>query len=250
MHPNPNSILDESQFPEYKSFEEYEQVYDQFPEMESAAVDEELPPLEDVNSTIDSYCNQFDAHPLSQDQTTVSIPELDQLTKGVTDSALKSNLAYPEHNSPASLELLSCIRSKFKHLPKASIDETVPESAGKLSTVEIIELAAEKFIKFSTQRVSGYTMFTHPYGSSAFTSLSIDETREVELVFQLLTAADKVCRKQFDIACKFITRCGWVASDSGSPVERLVFYFCEALKKRIGEETGVPFATKREKLVS
>ncbi|CAH1425941.1 unnamed protein product [Lactuca virosa] len=208
----PNSILDETQFLEYNPLEgyDYEQVDNQFPapEIENQAVDEELLPLEDVSNTI----NQFDARRLSvqvqdldnHDQAPFLKLEFDQLTKGVSNSKLKSKSAYPDLNSPASLQLLSCSRSKFKRLP----DETVPDCAGKLSTVEIIELAAEKFIKFSTQQVNGYTMFTHPYGSSAFTSLSIDETREVELVFQLLTAAEN---------------------------------------KRIGKEIGIPFATKLEK---
>ncbi|KAL4588792.1 hypothetical protein LXL04_001687 [Taraxacum kok-saghyz] len=256
----PNSILEETQFLEYKPFEGYEQMYNRFtaPEMENLAVDEELPPLEDVNTTINIYCNQFDTHQLSvhvhdldnHDQTSFSVPEFDQLTKGITNSKLKSKSAYPELSSPASLELQSCYRSKFKSLPEAYIEKDVPEFGKNLSAVEIIKLAAEKFIKFSTQQVNGYTMFTHPYGSSAFTSLSIDETREVELVYQLLTAAEKVGRKQFDIVSKFIARCGRVACDSGSPVERLVFYFCEALQKRIGKEIGVHVATKRERKVT
>ncbi|XP_076923111.1 DELLA protein RGL2-like [Bidens hawaiensis] len=90
-------------------------------------------------------------------------------------------------------------------------------------------------------------MFTHPYGSSAFTPLSIDEIREVELVYQLLTAAERVGRKQFEIGSKFIARCGWVASDDGTPVERLVYYLCEALQHRIGKETGIPVPTKLKK---
>ncbi|KAI3803665.1 hypothetical protein L1987_31824 [Smallanthus sonchifolius] len=116
-----------------------------------------------------------------------------------------------------------------------------------LSTEEIIKLGADKFINFSTQRTDGYTMFTHPYGSSAFTSLSIDEMREVE-VFQLLTAAENVDRKQFEIATKYLTQCGWVASNGGTPVQRLAYYLCEALKKRIGKETGIPVPIKLEKL--
>ncbi|KAL8248472.1 hypothetical protein R6Q59_005340 [Mikania micrantha] len=92
-------------------------------------------------------------------------------------------------------------RSEFKLLKQDSTDETVPDCSETLSTAEIIKLAAEKFINFSTQRSNGYTMFMHPYGSSVFTRISIDEIREVELVFQLLTVAEKVGRKQFEIAC-------------------------------------------------
>nr|GEW37449.1 hypothetical protein [Tanacetum cinerariifolium] len=91
-------------------------------------------------------------------------------------------------------------------------------------------------------------MFTHPYGSLAFTSLSVDETKEVELVFQLLTAAEKVGRNQYETGSKFLTRCGWVASDSGTPVEQVVYYLCEALQKRISKESGIPVPIKLGKL--
>ncbi|KAJ0744606.1 putative transcription factor GRAS family [Helianthus annuus] len=119
-----------------------------------------------------------------------------------------------------------------------------------LSTEEIIKMAAEMFITFSTQEIDGCTVLTHPYGYSAFTSLTIDEMREVDLVFQLLIAAEKVGWKQFETASKFLTRCGWVASDCGTAVERLVYYLCEALQKRIENETGIPGPVKLEKLVS
>lgn len=255
MYPifNPN----EAQIQEFNPFEEYQEVEErhQFPphQIENMAAGEKLPPLEDVSHTMSNYRNRLNVQPFSvqlqnleenHDRTPNSIPEFN-------DSNSKAKPAYPELNSPAALELLSGYRSRFKRLEdQTSINETTPaDCTGKeLSTVEIIELAAEKFIKFSTQRVNGYTMFTHPYGSSAFTSLSIDNTREVELIFQLLTAAEKVGRRQFDTASKFLARCGWVTSDDGSPVERLAYYLCEALQKRIGKETGIAVPMKLKKL--
>lgn len=119
---------------------------------------------------------------------------------------------------------------------------------GNLSTEEIIKLAAEEFIKFSTRTM---TMFTHPYRSSMFRMrLTMEEIREKELIYQLLNAADEVGRKQYENASKYLTRCGWMANDGGTPVERLVYYLCEALHKRIQKETGIPTPTKLEKLVS
>ncbi|KAK1417462.1 hypothetical protein QVD17_26589 [Tagetes erecta] len=110
-----------------------------------------------------------------------------------------------------------------------------------LSTEEIIKLAAEEFIKFSTQRML--------MSSSVFMMrLTMQEMREKELVYQLLNAADEVGRKQYENATKYLTRCGWVANDGGTPVERLVYYLCEALHKRIEKETGIHAPTKLEKL--
>ncbi|KAI3716092.1 hypothetical protein L6452_23171 [Arctium lappa] len=255
MYPAFNA--NKTQIQEFNPFEGYQQEEDHhhFPphEIDNTAAGENLPPLEDVShTTTRNYRNRSGA----PSSFSIGVQDLEEThdhkesIKKISNSSSKTHPTYPELNSPAAMELLSGYRIRFKHLEdQDSIDETTLDCAGKeLSTVEIIELAAEKFIKFSTQQVNGYTMFTHPYRSSAFTSLSIDDTREVELIFQLLTAAEKVGRRQFDIASKFLARCGWVTSDDGSPVERLAFYLCEALQKRIGKETGIAVPMKLKKL--
>ncbi|XP_021986496.2 DELLA protein RGL1 [Helianthus annuus] len=218
-------------------------------------VDHNLPPLVDADHNIiniNHYNNPFDTHPLSlqaleSQNIQDHIPQFDESTDSKSNSNAKSKSVNTVLSSTTSLELLSRYRSKFISSKEVSIDEVGTDSVGTLSTVEIINLAAEKFISFSANKANGYTMFTHPYGSSAFTRLSMDEIREVELVFQLLTAAEKVGKKQFEIASKFLVRCGWVASDDGSPVERLVFHLCDALQERIGKETGMPAPKKPKK---
>ncbi|KAK1417460.1 hypothetical protein QVD17_26587 [Tagetes erecta] len=226
----PSFYIDHTQFPDFNPFTDYDDQHP-FPPPDFDTIGEHLPPLEDVDHTINHYNNHF--HNQS----------INLISKTKSTSA-----AFSEPTTGSSLELLTRYRSKLKFLRDEATEETEPDCAVTLSTVEIIKLAAEKFINFSTQKTTGYTMFTHPYGSSAFTRLSIDEIREVELVFQLLTAAERVGRKQFEIAGKFLTRCGWVANDSGTPVERLVFYLCDALQTRIGKETGRPVPVKPKKL--
>nr|XP_043626004.1 DELLA protein RGL1-like [Erigeron canadensis] len=218
----PNFIFDKTKLPIFNPIHHVDGHNYHFPPPEIfTSGNEQLPPLEDNSPVLVHANQQFEHHDLNTSLRPV----------------------YPERYH----ELLSSYQSKLKRFKDiiAIVDdekETEIESDGKLSTVDIIELAAEKFIKFSTQKVNsnGYmTMFTNPYGSSLFSGLSIDDNREVELVFQLLTAAERVDRKQFEIASKFLARCGCVASDDGTPVERLVFYLCEALQKRIGKETGI-----------
>ncbi|XP_076949081.1 DELLA protein RGL1-like [Bidens hawaiensis] len=213
----PNFAFDQTDFNPFLEYDDHHH----FP---PPVVNEQLPPLVDVN--------QFD-----------HTPQFNESTKLLSNS--NSNSKHFDNNtSTTSLELLTRYRSKNKIPTEVQTDETVTECVGTLSTVEIIKLAAEKFINFSTQKSDGYTMFTHPYGSSVFTRLSIDELREVELVYQLLRAAERVGRKQFEIGSKFIARCGWAASDDGTPVECLVYYLCEALQHRIGKETGIPVPMK------
>ncbi|CAN4112799.1 unnamed protein product [Withania somnifera] len=66
----------------------------------------------------------------------------------------------------------------------------------------------------------------------------MEETRDVQLVHLLLAAAEEVNNQQFHLARKLISRCIWVASDSGNPVQRLSFYFAKALEERIDRSTG------------
>ncbi|XP_071689000.1 DELLA protein RGL1-like [Rutidosis leptorrhynchoides] len=227
----PKFLINHTKFSAFNPFELYDNVHDDhqhFPQPEIDNFTPDLPSLQDVNHN-QIQLQEFENHdPIN--------------CSSLSKSKSKSTFA-----PPGSLELISNYQSKFKRLRDDSVDDTKFKSHESLSTVEIIKLAAEKFIKFSTQRVDGYTMFTHPYGSSAFTSLSVDETRDVELVFQLLTAAEKVGRKHFELATKYLLQCGLVASDESSPIERLVYYLSEALHKRISNETGIHVPTKREK---
>ncbi|KAK6120127.1 hypothetical protein DH2020_046129 [Rehmannia glutinosa] len=110
----------------------------------------------------------------------------------------------------------------------------------KLSTGEILMVAAERFIQFSTNKVDGISMFIHPYGyGSSLSGLFMDDARDVELVHLLLASAEYVGTQQFDLATKLISRCLLMASrDCGTPVQRVAFYFAEALQEKINRDSG------------
>ncbi|KAL3517366.1 hypothetical protein ACH5RR_019955 [Cinchona calisaya] len=150
--------------------------------------------------------------------------------------------------SLATLELLSNYSKGLKNIARQenSISNTTDDippsnyqtqSSRKLSLAEIMRLAGERYIQFSTQRIDGVSALIHPYGS-AVADLSLAETADVELLQLLLIAAECVGHRQFDVASSLITRCRWIASDSGNPAQRIVFYFAEALQNRIDIETG------------
>ncbi|KAG8370602.1 hypothetical protein BUALT_Bualt13G0000500 [Buddleja alternifolia] len=111
-------------------------------------------------------------------------------------------------------------------------------SEPKLSMEEMLRVGGERFIQFSTNRVDGISMFIHPYSASSLSGLSADDARDVELVHLLLSAAETVGTQQYDVATKLISRCLWTASDSGTPVQRVAFYFAEALQDKINRESG------------
>lgn len=80
----------------------------------------------------------------------------------------------------------------------------------KLSTEEILRIAGERYIQYSTHKVDGLSMFIHPYASS-LTGLSIEQTKDMELVHLLLAAAEEVDQQQFHLASQSIARCLWKA---------------------------------------
>ncbi|KAK1354331.1 DELLA protein RGL1 [Heracleum sosnowskyi] len=110
-------------------------------------------------------------------------------------------------------------------------------TCNRLTTEEIMRVAGERFIHFSTKKHERITSFTHPHGS-ALSRLSLEDTRMVDLAYLLLTSAEKVGNKQFDAADKLLMHCEGKISESGHPVERITCYFSKALRERITAQIG------------
>ncbi|KAM5550808.1 DELLA protein RGL1 [Rosa sericea] len=147
--------------------------------------------------------------------------------------------------SVAGLDLLNNYGSRFKRLNGERIVEPNPYPAYtemkscKLSTEEIMRVAGARFIRTASQVSPSDipSMLSHPFELS-FAGLSNEDSRDVELVEFLLASAEKVGYQQYERASKLLDLCERLCSDRGNPVERVVFYFCEALRDKIDRETG------------
>lgn len=60
-------------------------------------------------------------------------------------------------------------------------------------------------------------------------------SKEVRLVQNLLSCAESIAEKQHERAVGFLKVCGEMSSAAGTPIQRLAFYFSEALRLKIGE---------------
>ncbi|XVE73443.1 hypothetical protein DITRI_Ditri11bG0118200 [Diplodiscus trichospermus] len=147
----------------------------------------------------------------------------------------------------SSLELLSNYGNGLKKLKlgksRGCGDETKARAPKKLSTEEIMRVAGARYVQFSDQRYDDFSMVMHPFGH-ALSGLSDYETKDVELVHLLLAAAEKVGYEQFERASRLLSRCEWIASERANPVQRIVYYFAEALRERIDKATGRRIITK------
>ncbi|GMI69475.1 hypothetical protein HRI_000616800 [Hibiscus trionum] len=142
----------------------------------------------------------------------------------------------------SSLELLSNYGKSFKKLRSSNIGNNGDNKGNervrkKLSAEEIMRVTGARYLQFSDMRYDDFSMVMHPFGH-ALSGLSDDETKDVELVHLLLTAAEKVGYEQFERASRLLSRCEWIASEQANPVQRIVYYFAEALRERIDKATG------------
>ncbi|XP_047979146.1 scarecrow-like protein 3 [Salvia hispanica] len=60
----------------------------------------------------------------------------------------------------------------------------------------------------------------------------------VRLIQSLLSCAEKVSDNQYERALKFLKECDSESSSTGTPIQRLAFYFSRALFEKIANETG------------
>ncbi|KAL3725282.1 hypothetical protein ACJRO7_030311 [Eucalyptus globulus] len=149
-------------------------------------------------------------------------------------------------SSKASLELLSnywTVLKKSKRDQPREPNSEVPVSQPKLSTEEIMRVAGTRYIQFQDQRDNYFSLLTHPYGPT-FSGLSEEDLKEVELAQLLLAAAEKVGDQQFDCASRLLSYCELLASKRVSPAQRIVLHFVEALRDRMGKETGRSISMK------
>ncbi|XP_038722231.1 DELLA protein RGL1-like isoform X2 [Tripterygium wilfordii] len=146
---------------------------------------------------------------------------------------------YPQ--SLASLQLLTSHGRGFKRLNGGRIIEPssesicMKESIHRLSTVEIMKVAGQRFIQSFSEKVDVVPLLNNPFDIS-FSGISKEEMEDVELVDILLAAAEKVCCQEFELAIKFLSRCDRLSSINGNPVQRVAYYFSEALREKIDQE--------------
>ncbi|KAH0664639.1 hypothetical protein KY285_025845 [Solanum tuberosum] len=209
--------------------------------------DKQVQSLEDQQQSISDHWTQSDdSSNMDLPLQPIQIQTTPEASNGIQPQEPRLDNFHGEKTnsiSLASLELLNNCGRLFKKPSEENLsnvllsNEARVSNISKLSTEEILRVAGERYIQYSTQRVDGLSMFIHPYASS-LSGLSIEQTKDMELVHLLLAAAEEVDQQQFHLASQSIAHCLWKASATGNPIQRLCFYFGEALQERIDRELG------------
>ncbi|GMJ02109.1 hypothetical protein HRI_003880100 [Hibiscus trionum] len=113
-----------------------------------------------------------------------------------------------------------------------TVSDAPDDQDRNFSTEEIMRIAGEMFIKSCGQTVDGISMIDHPFNVS-FSGLSDRETNDVKLVVLLLAAAEKIGYQQYESASRLLKQCDYMSSKTGNPVQRVVYYFTDALREKI-----------------
>ncbi|KAL0457486.1 UNVERIFIED_CONTAM: Scarecrow-like protein 4 [Sesamum latifolium] len=198
----------------------------------SAQIYQQQQQFADFGSTLNHLC-----HDVTHKDSSCA----DELRRTARVESQKSELIEPEEKRAdlfpsASFEILNKYRSrcrrlngKYMNIPR--YDAECKVSCG-MSVETIIQFAAEKFIQSDERSV-----LSHPYPSSVLCHFE-EDSGGVQLVQNLLACADKVGEKQYERARNLLLECDRMSSPGGTPVQRLVFYFTEALYEKIDRETG------------
>ncbi|PIN25478.1 hypothetical protein CDL12_01767 [Handroanthus impetiginosus] len=128
------------------------------------------------------------------------------------------------------------LRKHKRKCPKLDENKAIVSSQNSiiptLSTEAIIELAAENFIQSASKSSKELSVLNHPYSSS-----TLSHSKDVQLIVNLLSCAEKVDKEQYDRAVKLLDECYKMSSPIGSTIQRLAFYFIEALYEKVGRVT-------------
>lgn len=152
-----------------------------------------------------------------------------------------------ENALPSSLKLLNNFQNRFRRLTgekvnaapscSSSHDESREMnccSSTRLWINEVLQLAAHKFIENSSH---GDSELNNLFPNSCW-GLHGEDYKDVELLLHLLASAERVGQKKFDSAKDFLSMCDKLSSKNGNLVQRLVYYFSEALRDKVDWQTG------------
>ncbi|XP_060200450.1 GRAS family protein RAM1-like [Lycium barbarum] len=107
-----------------------------------------------------------------------------------------------------------------------------------LSTTTIMKIAKEQLLHYTSQNYDAYSIIFSPLIADLGPSPQVTEKAEFTLL--LLVSAEMLTNQQFGRAKKLLNLCINFSFPTSNPVQRVVYYFAEPLRKRINKGTEIP----------
>ncbi|GAA0184589.1 hypothetical protein LIER_31877 [Lithospermum erythrorhizon] len=130
--------------------------------------------------------------------------------------------------------------------PQAETIKVVKELSGISCSMEMprYSLVSRKLLKIYSEKKKSSSQNSDAIyiPGSVFVDHSCtspEDMENIELVLWLQDCAKKVADQEFNRARRLLKICGRDASQTGNPMQRIVYYFVEALKEKIDREIGL-----------
>ncbi|CAN4091397.1 unnamed protein product [Withania somnifera] len=104
------------------------------------------------------------------------------------------------------------------------------------STVSIFEMAHAQLLQQTSKKEDGSSFASNPPNTDS--GLSPKASEDFELALLLQESAEMFSERHYERAMELLSLCSLSASPAGSPVQRVVYCFGEALRERIDKEKG------------
>ncbi|KAK9136688.1 hypothetical protein Sjap_007282 [Stephania japonica] len=150
--------------------------------------------------------------------------------------------------------ILAKYADKFKLLNKKESESNYDHDkssrtvkCSRLSTVDVMKVAGARYVQLFVEEDDEFSMLQHPFGY-ALSGRSHAEIEDVELAHLLLASVEKIGNRQYERASKLISQCRNKASLTGNPIQRVSYYFAEALQEKLNKETGMPVSLSSSSL--
>lgn len=109
-----------------------------------------------------------------------------------------------------------------------------------MSTNDIMRIARSALSKFTSRQSDVISSLINLSFDVDYSAMSSETNEDLKLAVLLHASALKVHNQEFDCARKLLNICKTLSSPiTQNPVKKTVFYFSEALEKRITEESGI-----------
>ncbi|GAA0163717.1 hypothetical protein Leryth_017317 [Lithospermum erythrorhizon] len=176
-----------------------------------------------------------------------AVTDIDSLVNDQTKRCCLQEI--PRSTSSALRLLMTCIKDEQPRRRRMEDNSTIPSgpsSDKKISTADIMKIARAKLPQYKSQNSDLLSSIITAFDSHS--GLSSEDNDDIQLALLLQASAERVALQQFERAQRYLMMCNCWASQTGNPVQRVAYYFAEALKEKIGRETGtIPPLTDGER---
>ncbi|MCD7457917.1 hypothetical protein HAX54_036554 [Datura stramonium] len=113
-----------------------------------------------------------------------------------------------------------------------------------ISGATIMKIAKQRLLNHISQKSDAYSIIFNPLTTNSGPSTEL--VQDLDLAELLQASTQLVATRSFDRARKLLSLCNQSASATGTPVQKIVYYFADALQDRIDRETGKMIVTGEE----